>query len=213
MNARIPTMPFRLTPRNTALIDLLSQAAAALVTGAEVLRAVVDAPPGERADLAMKMRDAEHHSDDLTHATLRKLNSTFVTPFDREDVYALASALDDCMDHMENASDMLVLTRPVRLPDGVRIQLDVLQQQARCTAAALPRLTSMTNLEEYWVEINRLENVADEAYRTMLAELFGGAYEPLELLKVKEVVDALEAAADAFETVSHHVETVAVKEA
>jgi uncharacterized protein len=206
-------MPFRLTPRDSALIDLLSQAAAALVDGAEALRAVVEAPPEARPELALAMRDAEHRSDELTHATLRKLNSTFVTPFDREDVYGLASSLDDCMDFMEAASDMLVLTRPARLPSGVRVQLNVLRQQARVTADALPRLHTMKNLEEYWVEINRLENEADEAYRDMLAELFGGAYEPLELLKVKEVVDALEAAADAFETVSHHVETIAVKEA
>lgn len=206
-------MPFRLTPRDTALIDLLSQAGAALVEGADALRAVIEAPPEARPELALAMRAAEHRSDEITHATLRKLNSTFVTPFDREDVYGLASSLDDCMDFMEAASDMLVLARPARLPSGVRVQLSVLRQQARVTADALPRLATMKNLEEYWVEINRLENEADEAYRDMLAELFGGGYDPLELLKVKEVVDALEAAADAFETVSHHVETIAVKEA
>jgi len=203
---------FRLTPRDTAIIDLLVQAGEGLVEGADRLRAVITGTPEQRPELARAMRDAEHRSDEITHATMRKLNSTFVTPFDREDIYALASALDDCMDHMESAADLITLTRPATLPPGVEVQLSVLSRQAACTASALPRLHDMRGLEEYWVEINRLENEADEAYRMMIADLFSGGYEALELLKVKEVVDSLESAADAFETVSHHVETIAVKE-
>ncbi|GLY16760.1 DUF47 family protein [Kineosporia rhizophila] len=205
-------MRFRLTPRDTTIIDLLVQAGNALVEGAELLQAVINAGPDDRPDLLVRMRDAEHACDDIVHATKRKLNSTFVTPFDREDIFSLASALDDCMDNMEAAADMLVLANPARLPDGVETQLAVLQEQARVTARALPRLHTMEGLEEYWVEINRLENVGDDAWRDMLAELYSGAYEPLELLKVREVIDALEDAADAFELVSHHVETIAVKE-
>jgi predicted phosphate transport protein (TIGR00153 family) len=205
-------MRLRLTPRDTAIIDLLVQAGEGLVEGAEQLRAVMAGTPEQRPELARAMRDAEHRSDEITHATMRKLNSTFVTPFDREDIYALASALDDCMDHMEAAADLVTLTRPAVLPPGVEVQLSVLRRQAACTAAALPRLHDMRDLEDYWVEINRLENEADEAYRMMIADLFSGGYEALELLKVKEVIDSLESAADAFETVSHHVETIAVKE-
>ena len=205
-------MRFRLTPRDTAIIDLLVQAGEGLVEGADRLRAVITGTPEQRPELARAMRDAEHRSDEITHATMRKLNSTFVTPFDREDIYALASALDDCMDHMESAADLITLTRPAALPPGVEVQLSVLSRQAVCTASALPRLHDMRGLVDYWVEINRLENEADEAYRDMLAELFSGQTEVLELLKVREVIDALESAADAFETVSHHVETIAVKE-
>jgi uncharacterized protein Yka (UPF0111/DUF47 family) len=205
-------MRLRLTPRDTTIIDLLVQAGEHLVEGADLLQAVMQAPPDERPALAQAMRDAEHRSDEVTHATMRTLNSTFVTPFDREDIYALASALDDCIDHMEAACDLVTLTRPIMLPAGVDVQLSVLRQQATCTALALPRLQQMRGLEDYWVEINRLENLADEAYRVMIADLFSGAYDALELLKVKEVVDSLESAADAFETVSHHVETIAVKE-
>ncbi|GLY27210.1 DUF47 family protein [Kineosporia sp. NBRC 101731] len=205
-------MRLRLTPRDTTIIDLIVQAGNALVEGVDLLQAVIRAQAGDRPDLLLKVRDAEHASDEIVHATMRKLNRTFVTPFDREDIYALSSALDDCMDNMEAAADMVVLANPAKLPDGVEIQLSVLQQQAAVTAAALPGLHTMKGLEEYWVEINRLENDADEAYRDMLAELFSGAYQPLELLKVREVIDALEDAADAFELVSHHVETIAVKE-
>jgi uncharacterized protein len=202
----------RLTPRDTAIIDLLVQAGHGLVHGAELLQSVMAADPPDRPELAGAMREAEHRNDEITHETMRKLNSTFVTPFDREDVYALASALDDCMDHMEAAADLVTLTRPAVLPAGVEVQVSVLRRQAACTAEALPRLHSMKGLEEYWVEINRLENEADEAYRMLLADLFDGSTDALELLKVKEVIDSLEAAADAFETVSHHVETIVVKE-
>jgi len=205
-------MRLRLTPRDTTIIDLLVQAGTALVGGVELLQAVMRAEAADRPALALKLRAAEHASDEIVHATMRKLNSTFVTPFDREDIYSLASALDDCMDNMEAAGDMVVLTRPLKLPAGVEIQLSVLERQAAVTAAAFPGLHTMRGLEEYWIEINRLENEADEAYREMLAELFSGSYEPLELLKVRGVIDALEDAADAFETVSHHVETIAVKE-
>ncbi len=205
-------MRLRLTPRDTTIIDMLVQAGNALVQGADLLTAVIDAPFEDRADLLVRMRDAEHASDEIVHATMRKLNSTFVTPFDRADIYALASALDDCMDNMEAAADMLVLANPARLPRGVQTQLSVLRDQARITAGALPGLHTMKGLEEYWVEINRLENDGDEVWRDMLAELYSGAYQPLELLKVREVIDALEEAADAFELVSHHVETIVVKE-
>ncbi|MFI7589180.1 DUF47 domain-containing protein [Spongisporangium articulatum] len=204
-------MRLTLTPRDTAIIDLLVQAANSLVDGADRLADVVRAAPDDRPELALAMRDAEHRSDEITHATMRRLNSTFVTPFDREDIYALASALDDCMDHMEAAADMLVLTRPKALPEGVGEVLAVLRRQAEETAAAMPRLATMKGLKDYWVEINRLENDADATYRDMIQDLFRGT-DAMELLKVKEVIDALEAAADAFETVSHHVETIAVKE-
>lgn len=200
-----------LTPRDTAIIDLLVRAAEGLVLGAERLADVIRAEPDDRPELALAIRDTEHRLDEITHATMRRLNSTFVTPFDREDIYALASALDDCMDHMEAAADMLVLTRPRSLPEGVVEQLEVLRRQAQVTAEAMPKLHGMKGLADYWVEINRLENDADAIYRDMIQDLFRGT-DALELLKVKEVIDAMESAADAFETVSHHVETIAVKE-
>jgi uncharacterized protein Yka (UPF0111/DUF47 family) len=135
-----------------------------------------------------------------------------VTPFDREDIYALASALDDCLDHLEEAGDLTVVYRLGELPPGVHGLLDVLERQARCTAAAMHRLRRMEDLPGYWTEINRLENEADTIYRRLLGELFDTATDAIELLKVKEVLELLESAADAFETVSHHVETIAVKE-
>jgi len=154
----------------------------------------------------------EHAADESTHAIMRKVNSSFITPFDREDIYGLASNLDDCMDLMEAAADLIVLYRIDDLPDGISAQVEVLARMAELTAEAMPRLRAMRDLSEYWIEINRLENQADQAYRRLLADLFNNGADAITVLKLKEVIDELEAAADAFETVAHTVESIAVKE-
>jgi len=205
-------MPWRLTPRDTTFFDMLEGAATNLVEGADILDELIRAEPEARPPLVDRMRRVEHLADGATHEIMRRLNSTFVTPFDRADIYALASSLDDCIDEMDAAADLIVLYKLNGLPPGVTRQVEILGRQARLTAEAMPRLKSMKNLDEYWVEINRLENEADRIYRTMLAELFNEATDPIVILKIKEVIDYLESAADAFETVAHHVETIAVKE-
>lgn len=206
------SMRLTLTPRDTVFFDLLADAGANLATGADLLCELVSAPPAARAEVAQRLRDAEHRGDDITHTTMRRLNATFVTPFDREDIYSLASAVDDCIDHMEEAGTLVVLYRPGTLPRAVFEQIEILRAQARCTADALPRLRTMKGLDVFWTEINRLENAADDVHRRFLGELFDNGTDPMEVLKVKEITDALEAAADAFETVANHVETIAVKE-
>ncbi|WP_182112947.1 MULTISPECIES: DUF47 domain-containing protein [unclassified Actinotalea] len=202
----------RLTPRNTTFFDLLAESARHLVTGADLLSQLLGAERSGRKAIADQLRDAEHAADESTHSIMRQLNQTFVTPFDRDDIYALASGLDDCMDHMEEAGDLIVLYKLDALPALVSDQVDVLRRCAELTADAMPRLRSMKDLNEYWVEINRLENQADRTYRKLLAEMFNDGTDAIELMKLKEVVDAFEAAADSFEKVANHVETIALKE-
>ena len=206
-------MRFRLTPQDTSFYDLFARSADHLVAGAACLTEVIGAAPGPaREALADRMRDLEHAADESTHEILRRVNSSFITPFDREDIYALASSLDDCMDLMEAAVDLIVLYKLGDLPIRIASQVEVLSRMADLTAAAMPRLRSMRDLAEYWIEINRLENQADRQYREMLAELFDGDLKATAILKLKEVVEELEGAADAFEKVAHTVETIAVKE-
>lgn len=205
-------MRFRLTPKDNSFYDLFATSAEHLVDGARGLTKLLGVDHSEREAIAATMRDIEHAADDATHAIMRKVNSSFITPFDREDIYGLASHLDDCMDMMEAAADLIVLYRIGDLPDGVAAQVEVLVRMAELTAEAMPRLRSMHDLEEYWIEINRLENQADQIYRKLLAELFNNGQDAITVLKLKEVVDELEAAADAFETVANTVESIAVKE-
>jgi hypothetical protein len=202
----------RLTPRQTSFYGMFATSGQNLVVGAGLLKELLGAGELERKEIADRMRAAEHAGDEATHAIMRELNETFVTPFDREDIYRLASSLDDVMDAMEAAVDLVVLYQIGDLPSEIADQVDVLERAAELTAAAMPRLRSMKDLSDYWIELNRLENQADQVYRRLLARLFSGEYDALTVLKLKEVVDQLEAAADAFEHVANTVETIAVKE-
>jgi uncharacterized protein len=201
----------RFRPVDTTFYDLFSQSASHLVDGAALLAEMLG-EGNDRAAIAQRMRDAEHQADETTHEIVRRVNSTFVTPFDREDIYSLASQLDDVMDFMEEAVDLVLLYEVEHLPSELADQVEVIQRCAELTAESMPRLQTMKDLEEYWIEINRLENAGDKSYRRILAKLFSGKYEALEVLKLKDVVDSLEAAIDAFETVANIVEQIAVKE-
>ena len=205
-------MRIRLTPRETSFYDMFAASADNLVVGSKLLLELLGADVAARPELSERMRAAEHAGDDITHGIFHQLNSSFITPFDREDIYSLASSLDDVMDYMEEAVDLVVLYEIEALPKGVEQQIEVLARAAELTAAAMPNLRSMDNLAEYWIEVNRLENQADQIHRKLLAHLFGGSYEALEVLKLKQIVDVLEEAADAFEHVANTVETIAVKE-
>ena len=204
-------MRLRFRPVDTTFYDLFSQSATHLVDGAALLAEMLG-EGNDRAAIAQRMRDAEHQADETTHEIVRRVNSTFVTPFDREDIYSLASQLDDVMDFMEEAVDLVLLYEVEHLPSELANQVEVIQRCAELTAESMPRLQTMKDLEEYWIEINRLENAGDKSYRRILAKLFSGKYEALEVLKLKDVVDSLEAAIDAFETVANIVEQIAVKE-
>ncbi len=116
------------------------------------------------------------------------------------------------MDFMEEAVDLTMLYEVEKLPGRMADQVDVLQRCAELTAEAMPKLKSMKGLEEYWIEINRLENAGDKSYRRILAKLFSGQYEALEVLKLKDIVDSLEHAVDAFEKVANIIEQIHAKE-
>ncbi len=204
-------MASRFRPSDTGFYDLFTQSAQHLVNGAGLLAEML-ADGSDREGIAQRMRDAEHQADETTHAIIRRVNTTFITPFDREDIYNLASGLDDVMDFMEEAVDLVLLYEVEKLPSELANQVEVLQRCAELTAEAMPRLKTMKDLEEYWIEINRLENTGDKSYRRILAKLFSGKYEALEVLKLKDIVDSLESAIDAFETVANIVEQIAVKE-
>jgi predicted phosphate transport protein (TIGR00153 family) len=198
-------------PVDSVFYELLTTSATHLVDGARILAEMLG-ESADRVDIAARMQDAEHQADETTHEIAKRVNSTFVTPFDREDIYALASGLDDVMDFMEEAVDLTVLYEVGALPSELAEQVDVLQRCAELTAEAMPRLKSMKGLEEYWIEINRLENSGDKSYRRILAKLFSGQYDALDVLKLKDVVDSLEHAVDAFEKVANIIEQIHAKE-
>ena len=204
-------MGFKFRPVDSTFYDLFAESAQHLVVGADLLAEML-ADGSDRVDVAGRMRSAEHTADETTHSIVRRVNSTFVTPIDREDIYSLASGLDDVMDMMDEVVDMILLYEVKLLPPELSNQVEVLQRCAELTAQAMPNLRSMQSLEEYWIEINRLENAGDKNHRRILADLFSGEYKAMEVLKLKDIVESLEGAIDAFEKVANIVEQIAVKE-
>ena len=207
-------MRFRLRPEEDSFFDYFTKAAANAVRGTELL-SELSMPNCDVQSISERLVEVEHDNDALTHELYNRINSTFVTPFDREDIYRLGSQLDDVIDHLEAVGSLLYLyglTSLPSLPREMHELVAILDQQARLTAQSLPALKTMKGLKEYWVECNRLENDGDRAYRMLLVRLFSGEYDALTVMKMKEVADELEAACDAFEHVSNTVETIAVKE-
>jgi predicted phosphate transport protein (TIGR00153 family) len=206
---------FRLRPVDNVFYDFFSAAAQNLVTGVALLAELV-LPDADAQAVSEKLVEVEHDSDAITHQLYKKINSTFITPFDREDIYRLGSNLDDVMDHLEAVGNLVYLyglTTLPSLPREMHEMIDVLDRQARLTVAAMPRLRGgLKDLDDYWVECNRLENEGDQVYRMLLVRLFSGEYDALTVLKMKEVVEELELACDSFERVANTVETIAVKE-
>jgi uncharacterized protein len=211
-------MAFRLTPHERGFYPLFTRAAENIATAADELAKLVATEPAGRAPLAARVKEAELAGDELTHEILVKINTTFVTPLDREDIYRLASALDDVLDAIEEAADRIVFYRLGALPAGIADQVELLQRAAAVTAAAMPRLEKLADLQSYWIDANSLENEADTVYRALLGDLLAPPdpappADVLTVLKTKEIVETLEEAADAFETVANTVERIAVKEA
>ncbi|HWA65265.1 MAG TPA: DUF47 family protein [Mycobacteriales bacterium] len=205
-------MRLRLTPRENAFYDLFTAVGANLLDGAQVLNELVTGTYVQRQEHAKRLRDLEHRGDDRTHEIMRKVNSTFVTPLDREDIYRLASRLDDVMDYFEAAGDLIILYDLEVLPLEMHQLSEILVRGAELTSGAMTRLKSLSNLSDYWIEINRLENDADKLFRRFVARLFGGDYDALTVMKLKEIAEQLEEAADALEHVADTVESIAVKE-
>jgi uncharacterized protein len=201
----------RLTPRDTRFYGMFAESAAHILTGAGLLSELLAAEPDARPSIAERMQEAEHAADETTHLIMSTVNSTFITPFDREDIYGLASRLDDVMDAMEAAVDLVVLYAIDDLPEEFSDQVRVLARAAELTAEAMPRLRTMRNLSDYWIEINRLENEADAIYRRAIAELFKPGNDPIDVMKWRDIFDNIESATDRCEDVANIVEGVVLE--
>ena len=205
-------MRLRLIPKEGSFFDLFEQMATKVQQGADALLDLLE----NYSDLdrkAGRVLDIEHEGDEITHEIIRRLNTTFVTPFDREDIHLLASNLDDVLDHIEAAAEYLQLYRiDEPLPQMVTIAR-ILAEAAGKTASSMPGLRKLTGLSEYWVEINRLENEGDRAYRRTIAELFSGDFKAMDVLKYKEIIEEVEQAIDRLEDVANAVESISLKHA
>ncbi len=207
-------MRLKISNRSGAFFDLFVESAENLRAAALELKDMVD----RFQDVEMKARrleEREHQGDQVTREIIRLLNTSFITPMDREDIYTLATALDDVMDAIEAAAELMVLHAIVAPLPQMKAQADVLVQATGQTEEALRRLNRFRReeLEPYWVEINRLENEGDKLYRRAVADLFSGDHRAMDVLKWKEIIETLEEALDGLENVANVVEAVTLKNA
>ncbi len=203
---------FRLIPRDESFFDLFLKSAGLLVQGAELLQDIV-VNFDDLTARARRLHDIEHEADEVTHEVMRRLNTTFVTPLDREDIHELASYLDDVLDHMDAAGDLMVLHKIEKPLPEMHAQVDLLVRATHTTRDALAKLPDFRSLSDYFVEVNRLENEGDRVYRRAIADLFGGDFKAMDVLKWKDILDELEAAMDELEDVANSLEGIALKQA
>ena len=209
-------MKLRIFPREESYFDLFDEVVDNLAEGARQLLDMVE----DFVDPEMKAKrlvEAEHEGDRLTHAIYSRLNSTFITPFDREDIHALAGQLDDVLDAIEAAADMLVLHRVMEPLEVVIAQARLIDRAAKVTADGLRCLRGLKQerLRGYLIAINELENEGDRLYRRARADLYNfDAEHPARYVLIwKDIVEQLEEALDGFEHVANTVETVIIKHA
>lgn len=207
-------MKLKVSQRPEAFFELFMESAENIRVTAELLNDLLT----DYTDVEMKARriqEREHMGDEITHSIIRRLNTTFITPMDREDIHLLATALDDVLDSMEAASDLFVLHAIEEPRPEMLAQADVLLRAAIQTEMAIKAFTRLgkAELEPYWVEINTLENEGDKLYRRAVADLFSGDHRAMDVLKWKEVIESLEEALDGLENVANIIESVVLKHA
>lgn len=202
----------RLIPRETKFFDMFADMARNLSEGARLMKALLEDYRDVPVQVA-KLKDIEHRGDDMTHALLTKLNSTFITPFDREDIHRLASSIDDVLDLLNAAGDRMIVYKIAAVPPQAAQLAALIVQQSEEIERAVAGLEKQQHVLEHCVEINRLENEADRITREAVGHLFDTEKDPIQLIKIKELFEVLELATDKAEDAANVLEAVIVKSA
>jgi uncharacterized protein len=199
-------------PKDREFFDLFEEAGGNILRAAELLEQMLRAYP-ENRELAREILICEQHGDRITHDIVQRLNNTFVTPIDREDILALASALDDIVDFTEEVADFLGLYKIEAPMEHAEKMAKVLVLATQQIAEAMPRLRGFKDVSGFTVEINRLENDGDRLVREALASLFDDGIDPMVVIRWKDIYERLEAAIDATEKVAYTLEGIVLKNA
>jgi predicted phosphate transport protein (TIGR00153 family) len=199
-----------LIPRDNTFFQMFSQASENLIAGARVMVDLFTDYKDVEAKIG-ELRRIERTGDEITHNVFTKLNQTFITPFDREDIHALASSLDDVLDFLNAAGARILMYRITNPPPAALDLSRLILQQAQELHRALPLLRKNGDILTHCVEINRIENEADVVSRAAIGRLFDEEKNPITLIKIKELLEFLEAATDKAEDVANVLETVVLK--
>jgi predicted phosphate transport protein (TIGR00153 family) len=199
-------------PKDREFFDLFEEAAGNIVRAADLLDQMLGTFP-ERKELARDILVCEQEGDRITHDIIKRLNQTFVTPIEREDILQLASSLDDIVDFTEEVADYMGLYKIEAPMEQSQRLAHILLQSCRQIAEAMPRLRSFKDISHFTVEINRLENDGDRVSREAMASLFGDGIDPMVVIRWKDLYERLENAIDATEHVANILEGIVIKNA
>jgi len=201
-----------LLPRDRTFFDLFIEEGQNTVRAARLLDQMMNKWPDE-SGLARDILKAEQEGDRITHDIVQRLNSTFVTPIDREDIYGLATQMDDIVDYTEEAADFLGLYKIEAPMEQAQELTRVLVASCEQLAEGLEHLPGFKDLDRYWIEIHRLENEGDRISRDAVASLFSNGIDPMVVIRWKDMFAVLERAIDATETAAHILEGIVIKNA
>jgi predicted phosphate transport protein (TIGR00153 family) len=203
---------FRLIPKETKFFDLFAELSTAMNEGARLLRSILE-DPRDLENRVEQMQAIEHRGDKATHAIITKLNQSFITPFDREDIHRLASSLDDVLDFMNAAATRLVMYKILRPPVASAELAGIIVLQTEELARGVSLLEKNNGVLKHCDEVNRLEDEADHVSRKAIAGLFEDEKDPIQLIKIKELYEVLETATDKAEDAANVLEAIVLKSA
>jgi hypothetical protein len=203
----------KILPKEEKFFQLFSQQTQCIAEAAKLLTAAVLAGTSQLGQYMAQVRDLEHRGDELTHEIMTRLNQTFLTPFDPEDIHRLGSCLDDVLDMIDAALGRLVLFKLPVLPPPVATLAEIIESSSRALHKAVSGLATGDHITDHLIEINQLENEADRVNRQALADLFDNVKDAIELIKLKEIYEILESATDLCEDAANVIEGVVVKNA
>jgi predicted phosphate transport protein (TIGR00153 family) len=203
---------FSLVPKDREFFALFEEAGSNILHAAELLSQLLKSWP-DAGGLGREILICEQEGDRITHDVIHRLNTTSVTPIDREDIFALASALDDVVDFTEEAADFMGLYNIEAPMEQAQQLASVLEDCCRNIAQALQRLRGLRDLNHYFVEVNRLENEGDRLLREALASLFRNGIDPMVVIRWKDIFERIEHAIDACEHAANILEGIVVKHA
>lgn len=204
-------MAFGLLPREDQYFTLFSQMTAKMQEGSNALVELTQGNSSNFESIAKRIKDAEHGCDAITHEITTKLNKSFITPFDREDIYALSVALDDVLDYVDAGARAILMYNIKEITEHAKHLAKVIQSLTIEINSAVSMLSKPTNLNQHIVEIHRLENEADDVYFRAIGELFQKSNDPMEVIKWKELYEILESATDRCESVANIIESIMLK--
>jgi uncharacterized protein len=203
---------FSLVPQDRVFFDLFAESGQNTLRSSKLLRDMLGQWPDD-SGIGRDLLKAEQEGDRITHDIVQRLNTTFVTPIDREDIYALATQLDDIVDYIEEVADFMGLYRIEAPMEQAQAMTEVLVKSCEQLYGLLSNLRGFKELEHYWIEIHRLENDGDRIYRDAVASLFADRIDPMVAIRWRDIFLRLERAIDATETAAHILEGIVIKNA